>query len=115
MPLVQFTEMEFLQIGLENIGFAIHRQNVVLNTKLKRFQSSYGAHPKACAAMYTDLQAQDIIVSPDIDDFLMTLKWLYTYCHEGESAGSFNLDEKTVRKRCWTYAIALQSLKAIKV
>lgn len=115
MPLLRFTEQEILKIGLAHLGFTKTRQNVVLTTNMQRFRACYGTSPKACLEIFVDLQIQDVFAKPDIDMLLMTLKWLKCYPKEGEMAGLFHKNERTVRIHCWKYAAGLQELRSTKV
>lgn len=115
MPLIRFNEEEFLQIGLSLVGFGDARQKIVLSTKIQRFRDNFGTSPKACAQIFLDLQMEDIMVAPKIESLLMTLKYLKSYLKEGEMAGMFGKNERTIRHKCWEYAKALQSLKSSKV
>ena len=57
----------------------------------------------------------DRVNTPDPLFFLITMDWLSTFKTEEELAGSYNMVEKTIRKRIWDYALAIQALKAEKV
>jgi hypothetical protein len=45
----------------------------------------------------------------------MAMYWLKTYQSESVMAGTFKVDEKTVRTYVWKYVLAIQALKEQKV
>ena len=48
---------DFLELGLETVGFLAKRQgNNGPASNLRRFRSSYGAGPASYSAIFTDLQ-----------------------------------------------------------
>jgi hypothetical protein len=111
---------EFLELGLDIVGFEQHRrQRTCIATKLRRFRAHFGVGPEAYSAIFTDLQTTDIdgarIDKPNPIHFFMTMNWLCTYKVEEELAGTFKVSEKTARKWIWKYTSAIQALKGAKV
>jgi hypothetical protein len=110
---------EWLVLGLEAVGFGPSRQNCCDKTNMERFLAHFGASPKTCCAVFSDLQTTQVkaamIAKPCIVYFLMTMFWLKMYPSESLTAGTFNVDEKTARTQVRKYVLAIQGLKAQKV
>jgi hypothetical protein len=117
--LLAITPKEWLELGLQSVGFGPTRQNRLQETNIERFVSHFGASPESHSAIFADLQTTQIeaawIVKPYILHFLMAMYWLKTYPSESVIAGTFKVDEKTVRTQVWTYVLAIQALKEQKV
>ena len=125
-PLLQHTMLplsasDFLDLGLLHAGFHENRNKRTCDaTKLRRFRSFFGLSPQSCMKIFSALESMDHIGAdrvnkPDPLFFLITMEWLSTNKTEEELAGSYNMVEKTIRKRIWEYALALKALKAEKV
>lgn len=120
MVLIHYSGAEFLQLGLRLIGFSGQRlERTVENTKLGRFRSAFAIWPDVCSKIFDDFQTTDIadarIDSPSERYYLIALNWLATYKKEGEMAGFFDLDEKTVRLQIRKYVSAIRAFKADKI
>jgi hypothetical protein len=107
---------QFLQFGLEHVGFDVARQRRTrAATNIKRFRAAYGVGPGACSAVYRDLQTTSVpdarINRPSSFFFLVALNWLSTYKKEAEMAGFFHCDDKTLRKHIKEYVNAIAALK----
>jgi hypothetical protein len=109
----------WIALGLETAGFPPHRQQVRDEQNLRRFMAHYGASPESHAAIFTDFQTTQVadahIDTPSAYYFLMAMHWLQCYRTNEEIAGTFKVDEKTVRTHVWKYVHAIQALKAAKV
>lgn len=110
----------FLELGLETVGFNLVRQQKNgYACNLRRFRSSYGASPVVYSAIFTDLQTTEIaaarINKPKPQYFLMSMYWMFTYATEIQLAAKFFVNEKTAREHIWKYAKAVAALKAQKV
>jgi hypothetical protein len=117
---LHLTAAEFLQLGLFLAGFDEGRQQRTrAKTNLRRFHGHYGVSPETCAAVFRDLQTAAIpaarIYRPNPAYLMMALDWLKTYKTEEQSAGHYNILEKTARKWIWQYTRAIQALKEEKV
>jgi hypothetical protein len=115
--IILLSDDEILELGIQSAG--IIRGTACLNTTKKRFRSSYGLDPPAFNELMSDLQTVDI-GDKQIEQFdpfylLMTLYWLRHYIVEPILAAVFRVNEKTARKWCWKYALAIQALKETKV
>ena len=79
----------------------------------------FGASPESHSAMFPDLQTTQIeaarIAKPYVLHFLMAMYWLKNYPSESVIAGTFKVDERTVRTQVWKYVLAIQALKEQKV
>ena len=112
---------DFLDLGLLHAGFDENRNERTCDaTKLRRFCSFFGLSPQSCMKIFSALESMDHIGAdrvnkPDPLFFLITMDWLSTYKTEEELARSYNMVEKTIQKRIWEYALALQAIKAEKV
>lgn len=113
------TPEEWLELGLQSVGFGPIRQNRLQETNVQRFVAHYGASPESHRAMFSDLQTTQIktahIAKPYILHFLMAMFWLKNYPTESVMAGTFKVDEKTIRTQVWKYVLAIQALKEQKV
>jgi hypothetical protein len=109
---------DWLILGLELARFSNVRE-MNHKTNLRRFAAHFGACPETCSAIFVDLQTTQIaasrIAKPQVFYLLMALNWLKIYPTEHQIAGTFNVDEKTVRNNVWKYIRAIQALKAMKV
>jgi hypothetical protein len=120
MTMIEASEQQFLNIRLKTIGFPAWRTEKTNEEKnLERFRSAFGVSPKACAAVFRDLQLFDIgnakVDKPAVHKMLMALYWLKTYQTETVISGLFHNSEETVRKWNWAYCKAFQALKSFKV
>jgi DDE superfamily endonuclease len=121
MPWIRrVTAEQFLERGLEAVGFSVARQQRTrAATLVRRFRASFGASPGACSAIYRDLQTTHIanarIAKPDSHYFLVALNWLATYKKEEEMAGFFQCHEETLRKHIKKYVDAIAALRAQKI
>ena len=120
MVLLTLSEAEIEAIGLRLAGFDYHRQaRTCSTTNRERYRGSYGASPKAHAAIFVDLQtttiAEAFMGRPFPNNFLMALNWLKTYKTENQMDGHFKCEEKTATKWIWIYASKIQALKTQKV
>ncbi len=113
---------DFILLGLDFAGFHRHsrqNKNVVCTTatNIRRFRAYFGISPESCCKMFMDLQTAPttMIKKHNPAYFMMTLQWLSTYAVEETLAGSYKLDEKTVRKWIWDYTKSIQALKEKKV
>jgi hypothetical protein len=110
---------EWHVLGLEAVGFGPSRHNCCDKTNMERFLAHFGASPKTCCAVFSNLQTTQVkaamIAKPFIVYFLMTMFWLKTYPSESLTAGTFDVDEKTARTQVRKYVLAIQGLKAQKV
>jgi hypothetical protein len=92
---------------------------MVAETNIERYVSHFGASPQSHSAIFSDLQTTQIkaaqITKPSVLPFLMAMYWLKTYQSESVMAGTFKVDEKTVRTYVWKYVLAIQALKEQKV
>jgi hypothetical protein len=118
--LVAVTPKEWLELGLNIVGFGPIRQNRLHATNVERFVAHFGASPESHSAMFSDLQTTQIleaarIAKPYVFHFLMAMYWLKNYPSESVIAGTFKVDEKTVRTQVWKYVLAIQALKEQKV
>jgi hypothetical protein len=109
---------DWLELGLEFVGFDKSRQKCH-KTNRERFATHFGASPETHSLIFRDLQTKDIpeagTPNPDPLSLLLATHWLKTYPKEAQSAGTFNVDEKTGRKRIWQYVRAIAALKGLKV
>jgi hypothetical protein len=109
---------DWCELGLEFVGFDTRRQKCH-KTNLERFVTHFGASPETHSLIFSDLQRTDIpearILKPDPLSLPIETHWLKTYPKEAQIAGTFKVDEKTVRKRVWNYVQAIAALKGIKV
>jgi hypothetical protein len=109
---------DWLELGLQFVGFDKSRQKCH-KTNRERFVTHFGASPETHSLIFHDLQITDIsearISKPDPLSLLIATHWLKTYPKEAQIAGTFKVDEKTVRKRVWTYVQAIAALKGMKV
>jgi hypothetical protein len=116
MVVIVATPAEILQLGLQVVGISMVGRH---ETNMERFMAHFGTSPESCSAIFVDLQttqnATARIAKPDILYFFVALNWLKTYRTEAQTAGTFKLDEKTVRKYVWNYVWAIQALKDQKV
>ena len=117
--LLAVTPKEWVELGLQSVGFGPIRQNRLQETNVERFVAHFGASPESHSAMFSDLQTTEIkaarIAKPYILHFLMAMYWLKTYASESVMAGTFKVDEKTARTQVWKYVLAIQALKEQKV
>jgi hypothetical protein len=69
---------DFLQLGLEIVGYSLSRQTIRHKTNVERFMAHFGTSPESCSAIFVDLQTTQIamarIAKPDILCFFMTLR-----------------------------------------
>jgi len=106
---------DFLDLGLLHAGFDENRNERTCDaTKLRRFRSFFGLSPQSCIKIFSALESMDHIGAdrvnkPDPLFFLITMDWLSTYKTEEELAGSYNMVVKTIHKRIWEYALAIQA------
>jgi hypothetical protein len=117
--LLAITPEEWLVLGLQTVGFDPIRQNGRHETNIERYVSHFGASPQSHSAIFSDLQTTQNkaaqITKPSVLPFLMAMYWLKTYQSESVMAGTFKVDEKTVRTYVWKYVLAIQALKEQKV
>ena len=118
MAVLNIPSSDLLVLGLELMRFSGARQND-RTVNLRRFAAHFGACPETCSAIFVDLQTTQIaaarIAKPQVFYLLMTMYWLKTYPTEHQTAGTFEVDEKTVRNNVWKYIGAIQALKGMKV
>jgi hypothetical protein len=118
MPVLNVPSADWLTLGLELVGFSKARQKDHL-ANLRRFAAHFGACPETCSAIFVDLQTTQIaatcIAEPEVFYLVMTMYWLKVYSSEHQTAGTFEVDEKTVRNNIWKYIRAIQALKGMKV
>lgn len=87
----------------------------------ERFVGHFGASPSVIAQMWEDLQTTTVErahVHPDmlgIDAFSMTMHHLKRHPTELEREATFDINEKTGRKKIWPWAERLQALKEEKI
>jgi hypothetical protein len=116
---ISISPADWLHLGLEVTGFNSIRQACRDEMKVERFRAHFGASPETCSAIFVDLQTTHIatarIAKPDVLYLLMAINWLKTYQTESQMAGTFKVDEKTVRTHIWKYVRAIQALKGQKV
>jgi len=115
-----FTCTQFLQFGLEVVGFDLARQRRTrAATNIERFRACFGVGPGSCAAVFRDIQMTDIpdahIDKPNVFYFLVALNWLAIYNKEAVMAGFFKSDEKTLREKIKLYVDAIAALKEKKI
>jgi hypothetical protein len=119
MVLICITEDEIMHLGLDVAGFKGRRQQTNYNLKLKRFRSVFGPSPKTVVDIFTETQHNGLgewrMEKPNAIYLLMTLSWLNTYQTEHNLAGTYGLNEKTVRRWIWAYTYSIQALKQKKV
>jgi hypothetical protein len=120
MAQVILSTEEMQALGLHLAGFSEARQARTRQaTSLDRFRSNYGLSPVTYANVLADLQTTENddarIDRPDPRLLLMMGNWLKTYATESQMAGSWQIDEKTIRKWNWHYAVKVQALKLQKV
>lgn len=117
---IPLSEASMLRIGLQLIGWDERRQaKVAVATNVDRFCSWFGPPPRACCALWHDLQTidtgNDRLENPDLKYFLMTLHWLRVYNTLKIIGTVFKIHEDTVGKWVWLYAKAIQAFKSRKV
>ena len=112
-------QSNWLNLGLEIVGFCPGRQNICLKTKLECFRTHFGVSPETLQAIFIDMQTTKIttacIPKPDAFYFLMAFHWLKIYPTEAQCAATFKCDEKTIHGKVWKYVRAIQALKGQKV
>ncbi len=112
---------EMLNIGLEQVGFDLYRQNSVLRaTNVLRFVSHYGSTPLVYAAVWKDLTTTEIpeakIAAGTAPDKCFLGKYfLKVYPTEEKLAACFKVCKKAARKWALIFACKIQALKAKKV
>lgn len=114
-----------LRIGLECLGYSPAMQgNVQRSTRIDRFKSHFGVHPKVCSKAWETLQTTDLTAAKlapgqnkakNFLDFLMCLFVLKTYPTETVAASRFQVNEITVRKWTRFYTNKLAALIELKV
>ena len=63
--------------------------------------------------IYQDLYEQDLKIM--LSDCLMAMRLLKCYPTESQLAGTFRVNEKTARTKCWNTIASIQGLKKKKV
>ena len=111
----EFTEDQFIELGL-----TMPRNHRKHHRKVEDFKSIYGAHPKAIAAIWKDLQT-----TPDEDEridtvtepyqLLIVYRWFKSYESEKELHTNFGPDEKDIRQWCKEITAKIAALRKIKV
>jgi len=120
MVLLHFAPLQFLQLGLELVGFTAERQGINRDeTKQRWFRSSFACCPATCTAIFDDLQVTIInearVDNPNEVHFLMATHWLASHKVESQLAGQFDLNETTVRTHVWRCTVVMQALKEDKI
>jgi len=111
------TAATILQQGLIFSGIPWDRQR---SEKIKRhrFNQRYGGSPEGAAACFNDLRTTNVaaarINNPNLRWFFVALNWLNECPLEGNGAGLFKGDEKTLRKHKWRYVHAIAALQGQK-
>lgn len=116
---ISISPADWLHLGLDLVGFRSTRQVCRHEMNVERYMANFGASPETCSAIFLDLQTTHIptarIDKPNVQYLLMAINWLKTYRTESQMAGTFKVDEKTVRNQVWKYVRAIQALKGQKV
>lgn len=119
MVINNLTEDEWLENGLQFVGFDAICQRNNGSANLRRFKSNYGINPRTCIQVFNDLHTLENGVENgqtwNAKYFLMALNWLKTYRTEPLLAGTFHINERTIRLYLWRFAQAIQRLKSRKV
>ena len=113
------TAKQFLQLGMELAGFNRH-QKISERTCRMRFAAWFCCTPEACSSCWNDLRTSkidDVRLSESADPkhFMIALKFMKSYDTEAALAGTFECDEKTVRKWVWFYIEKISALRNEKV
>jgi len=108
------TAATILQQGLIFSGIPWNQQR---SEKIKRhrFNQRYGGSPEGAAACFNDLRTTNVaaarINNPNLRWFFVALNWLNECPLEGNGAGLFKGDEKTLRKHKWRCVHAIAALQ----
>ena len=116
----RITTAQFLQRGLQAVGFDVDRQRRTrASENINRFRAAYGAGPGACSSIFRDFQTTANhaarINKPNSFYFLVGMNWLAAYQTEKQMAGLFKCDDKTLRKHIKVYVDAIAALKDEKI
>ena len=113
---VVLTVDEFLQKGLELVGYNYDRQQKVARAaNLMRFKAHYRSNPIGYAQIWEDLQTTMIPEARidsrkmDPDSLLMAIHFLTCYLTEQEQTGIFKICDKTAPSWSWFYARKIQA------
>ena len=117
---MQFTEDDFLQLGLELCGWtkkSIARNGAKHNDE--RFRDKYYAGPKTLVKIFDAIQSEDLgqarIANPNPRYLLLALFYLKKYPTKHEMAGFLNGSEGTALSQSKRYVRAIQALKEKKI
>jgi hypothetical protein len=121
MVVVRIIDSEWMAMGLELAGYRNWRR-CKISTNVARFKGWFGASPKTCENMWSDMQTTNGADGAPISrsdsnprHLLLALRWLRGYPTEKVLEGTFKMSEKTVRKWCFGFVRKIQALKVIKV
>jgi hypothetical protein len=122
-PVVVYTSLEMLELGLKAVGYTEERlKSVNLTKNLSRFRCNYVGHPRVYAELFTLLQKTEndaakldcsiLGVAKTLNYFLMAIYLLSKYPTEEEAESTFVFGpcNKTWRKHAWDIVKKIRAL-----
>ena len=121
MVLLNFTEEEFLHLGLKLAGWTQNRldRNSDSN-KIMHFKNKYYASPTTCSDIFLDIQTETMVGESKITKanptyFLLSLYYLKKGPNKLDMADYINGSATTALKHCKIYIDTIQALLKVKV